>query len=107
MLAAVGRGTPREEVVPAFGLSTATVRRWLRCRRESGAVALMPSPGRTPRTLRTGRRGERLRVQPYLRSPKDPPARVLSEWTSSSPSGIGGPAGISLGISGGSSIGMG
>ncbi len=53
VLAAVDRGERREEIVRLFGVSVATVGRWLRRRRESGEVAPRPSPGRTPSILRT------------------------------------------------------
>ena len=46
-LAAVDYGTPRQEIVRVFGVSLATVGRWLRRRRETGDVAARPSPGRT------------------------------------------------------------
>ena len=48
VLAAVDRGNPRTRIVDTFGVSLATVRRWLRRRRETGEVAPRPSPGRTP-----------------------------------------------------------
>ena len=47
VLAAVDRGMPREEIVRVFGLSLATIGRWLRRRRETGEVEPRPSPGRT------------------------------------------------------------
>jgi transposase len=47
VLAALDRGTPREEIVWVFGVSLASVGRWLRRRRETGDVAAKPSPGRT------------------------------------------------------------
>ncbi len=47
VLAAVDRGTPRKEVVRLFGVSLATIRRYVKRRRESGEVAPRPSPGRT------------------------------------------------------------
>ncbi len=52
VLAAVDRGTLRKKVVNTFGLSLATLKRWLKRRRE-GADYLgpKPSPGRTPRIL--------------------------------------------------------
>ena len=53
VLAAVDRGERREEIVRLFGMSVATVGRWLRRRRESGEVGPRPSPGRTPSILRT------------------------------------------------------
>jgi transposase len=45
VLAATDRGTPREEVVRAFGVSAPTVRRYLRLRRETGDVESRPVPG--------------------------------------------------------------
>ena len=38
MLAALDRGMPRKEAVGAFGVSPATLKRWLRRRRETGSV---------------------------------------------------------------------
>ncbi len=50
MLAAVDRGMPRkEEVVSAFGVSPATLKRWLRRRRETGLVAPKKRLGMRPR----------------------------------------------------------
>jgi transposase len=53
VLAAVDRGEPRREVVRVFGVSSATLGRWLRRRRETGDVAARPSPGRTPSISRS------------------------------------------------------
>ena len=54
VLAAVERGTPREEIVRAFDLSLARIGRWLRRHRETGEVVTpRPSPGTTSRILRT------------------------------------------------------
>ncbi len=53
VLAAVDRGDPRARIVETFGVSSATVRRWLRRRRETGEVAPRPSPGRTPSICKT------------------------------------------------------
>jgi transposase len=56
VLAAVDRGIPYAEIVRLFGVSLATVGRWLRRRREAGnVVAPMPSPGRTPSICRTAK----------------------------------------------------
>ena len=63
VLAAVDRGERREEIVRLFGVSVATVGRWLRRRRESGEVAPRPSPGRTPSILRTAEERRALRRQ--------------------------------------------
>jgi transposase len=52
VLAAVDRGTPRKEVVRLFGVSLATIGRYVKRRRETGEVAPRPSPGRTPSILR-------------------------------------------------------
>ena len=38
MLAALDRGMPRKEAVGAFGVSPATLKRWLRRHRETGSV---------------------------------------------------------------------
>ncbi len=47
VLAAVDRGTPREEIVRVFGVSAPTIRRYLRLRRETGGVEpkAVPGPG--------------------------------------------------------------
>src|SRR5215213_554366 len=42
VLAAVDRGTPREEIVRTLGVSQPTIRRYLRLRRETGSVAPKP-----------------------------------------------------------------
>ena len=66
VLAAVDRGERREEIVRLFGVSVATVGRWLRRRRESGEVAPRPSAvRRTPSILRTAE--GRLASGPYAR----------------------------------------
>ena len=49
MLAAVDRGKPRKEAVSAFGVSPATLKRWLRRRRETGSVAPKRRRGMRPR----------------------------------------------------------
>ena len=46
MLAAVDRGMPRKEIVRMLGVSEATIRRYLRLRRETGSVAPKPPPKR-------------------------------------------------------------
>ena len=53
VLAAVDRGVPRREVVGAFGVSLAALKRWLKRRSEGGDPAPRPSPGRTPRIVAT------------------------------------------------------
>jgi transposase len=48
-VAAVERGTPRPEVAAAFGISLATLKRWLRLRREACSLLPRPVPGRPSR----------------------------------------------------------
>ncbi len=52
VLAAVDRGTAYGEVSRLFGVSLATIGRYVRRRRETGEVAARPSPGRTPSVCR-------------------------------------------------------
>jgi transposase len=50
MLDAVDRGMPRKEAVRAFGVSLATLKRWLKRRREEGSAAAKRRPGMRPRS---------------------------------------------------------
>jgi transposase len=52
-LGALDRGMPRTEAAGTFGVSLATLKRWLKRRREGEEVAPRPSPGRTPLILST------------------------------------------------------
>lgn len=45
VLAAVDRGMPRKEAVGVFGVSLATLKRWLKRRQETGSVAPRRRPG--------------------------------------------------------------
>jgi len=49
VVAAVDRGLPRAAVAETFGVSPATVKRWLRRRRQAGSLAPRPIPGRPAR----------------------------------------------------------
>ncbi|MGF1471812.1 MAG: helix-turn-helix domain-containing protein [Rubrobacteraceae bacterium] len=49
MLAAVDAGEPREEIAKTFSVSVPTIKRWLKRRRESGAVEPKAIPGRPSR----------------------------------------------------------
>ena len=53
VLAAVERGISRKEVSRLFGVSLATIGRYIRRKQETGEVAPRPSPGRTPTILAT------------------------------------------------------
>ena len=44
---AVNRGTPRGEIVHLFGVPLTTIGRYIKQRRETGAVDLKTAPGRT------------------------------------------------------------
>ena len=44
-LAAIDRGIPRKEVSELFGISRSTIKRWLKTRRQTGAVQMMKIPG--------------------------------------------------------------
>ncbi|MGH3144655.1 MAG: IS630 transposase-related protein [Rubrobacter sp.] len=52
-LGALERGMPRKEAASTFSVSLATLKRWLKRRREGEDLAPRPSPGRTPRILAT------------------------------------------------------
>ena len=45
VVAAVGRGTKRSDVVETFAVSLPTVKRWLKQQRETGRLAPKPIPG--------------------------------------------------------------
>jgi transposase len=49
VLSAVDAGSPREEVAKTFSVSMPTIKRWLKRRRETGAVEPHPIPGRPSR----------------------------------------------------------
>jgi transposase len=49
VLDAVDRGMDRREVAEVFGVSLPSIKRWLKRRRESGAVEPLPIPGPPPR----------------------------------------------------------
>ena len=49
LLAAVDRGMPRKEATGAFGVSPATLKRWLRRRRETSSATPKRRPGMRPR----------------------------------------------------------
>lgn len=51
VLRAVDQGYPREEIVKLLGVSRATIKRYLKQRRETGSVAPKAIPGRPPKKL--------------------------------------------------------
>jgi len=51
VLRAVDQGYARQEIVKLFGVSLATIKRYLKQRRESGTIAPKAIPGRPPKKL--------------------------------------------------------
>jgi transposase len=51
VLQAVDQGYPREEIVKLLGVSRATIKRYLKQRRETGSVTPKAIPGRPPKKL--------------------------------------------------------
>ena len=52
VLRAVDQGHPREEIIELLGVSRATIKRYVKQRRERGTIAPKVIPGRTPKKLR-------------------------------------------------------
>ena len=53
VLAALERGISRSEVAELFGISLATIARYIKRRAEDGQIAPKPSPGRSSKVLDT------------------------------------------------------
>jgi transposase len=51
VLRAVDQGYPRAAIIKLFGVSRATIKRYLKQRRETGEVRVKPIPGRPPKKL--------------------------------------------------------
>lgn len=51
VLRAVDQGYAREKIIELFGVSRATIKRYVKQRRETGSVAPKAIPGRTPKKL--------------------------------------------------------
>ncbi len=49
VLRAVDEGTPRDQIIELFHISRATIKRYVKQRRETGSVLPRPIPGRPPR----------------------------------------------------------
>lgn len=49
VLRAVDQGYQRADIIKLFGVSRATIKRYLKQRRETGAVPVKPIPGRPPK----------------------------------------------------------
>ena len=66
VVAAVEQGYPRTEIVNLLGVSLATIKRYLKQRRETGHVKAKVIPGRTPKKLAALQAGlvDQLRASP-------------------------------------------
>jgi transposase len=64
---AVDEGHSRREIVKLFGVSEATIKRYLKLRRESGSLAPKPIPGYPPRKIGALQKG----LQPQLEAHPD------------------------------------
>jgi transposase len=51
ILRAVDQGYQRADIIKGFGVSRATIKRYLKQRRETGEVKAKPHPGRPPRNV--------------------------------------------------------
>lgn len=49
VLRAVAQGYQRTDIIKLFGVSRATIKRYLKQRRETGEVRVKPIPGRPPK----------------------------------------------------------
>jgi transposase len=53
ILRAVDQGYQRTDIIKVFGVSRATIKRYLKQRRETGIVQAKPHPGRPPQEIRS------------------------------------------------------
>src|SRR5438046_10434908 len=51
VLQAVDQGYPREQIIKLLGVSRATIKRYLKQRRETGSIAPKAIPGRPPKKV--------------------------------------------------------
>jgi transposase len=65
VLQAVDKGYPREEIIKLFGVSRSTIKRYLKQRRETGAVNRRPIPGRPSRKFAPLQAGLTAQLQAY------------------------------------------
>ena len=65
VLQAVEKGYPRTEIIKLFGVSRATIKRYLKQRRETGAINVRPIPGRPSRKFAPLQAGLVAQLQAY------------------------------------------
>ena len=86
MLGAVDRGMPRKnDAVRAFGVSLATLKHWLKRRREEGSATPKRRPGMRPRIGANAEERRALWESSWRRTPR-------RRWRSTASSGSGGAA---------------
>jgi transposase len=65
VLQALDKGYPRTEIVKLFGVSRATIKRYLKRRRETGDVSVRPIPGRPSKKFAPLQSGLVAQLQAY------------------------------------------
>ena len=65
VLQAVDNGYPRAEIIKLFGVSRATIKRYLKQRRETGAINVRPIPGRPSKKFAPLQAGLVAQLQAY------------------------------------------
>jgi transposase len=65
VLQAVDKGYPRNEIIKLFGVSRATIKRYLKQRRETGEVKVRPIPGRPSQKFAPLQAGLTAQLQAY------------------------------------------
>jgi transposase len=65
VLQAVDKGYPRNEIIKLFGVSRATIKRYLKQRRETGEVKVRPIPGRPSKKFAPLQAGLTAQLQAY------------------------------------------
>lgn len=72
VLRAVDKGTPRTQIIERFQVSRATIKRYVKQKRETGNVLPRPIPGRPPRKRAALQMGVQalLEAHPEARKPR-------------------------------------
>ena len=65
VLRAVDQGYQRNDIIKLFGVSRATIKRYLKQRRETGEVRVKPIPGRPPKKLAPLQAGLRAQLEAH------------------------------------------
>jgi transposase len=76
VLRAVDEGTPRAQIIERFQVSQATIKRYVKQRRETGSVLPRPIPGRPPRK----RAALQMGVQELLEAHPEASQQEYCQW---------------------------